>query len=50
MQNINFFIIMDCDEFISWLSEAMKKYGRKNPFDNKVIVIDEVHNFVGRIK
>jgi hypothetical protein len=30
-------------------TEAMQKYGRKNPFDNKIIVIDEAHNFVGRI-
>ena len=30
-------------------SEAMKKHGTKNPFDNKVIIVDEAHNLVGRI-
>lgn len=29
--------------------DALSNDGKINPFDNKVIVIDEVHNFVGRI-
>ena len=29
--------------------DALSNDGKQNPFDNKVIVIDEVHNFVGRI-
>lgn len=29
--------------------EDLTNYGKKNPFDNKVIIIDEAHNFVSRI-
>lgn len=29
--------------------EAIELEGTKNPFDNKVVIIDEVHNFVSRI-
>ena len=31
--------------------DALKnsKFGRKNPFDHKVVIIDEAHNFVSRI-
>ena len=28
---------------------AMRKTGQKNPFSHKVVIIDEVHNFISRI-
>ena len=30
-------------------NDAIENHGRSNPFDNKVIIIDEAHNFVSRI-
>ena len=30
-------------------NDAIESHGRSNPFDNKVIIIDEAHNFVSRI-
>ena len=29
--------------------EAVAEHGRSNPFDHKVVIIDEAHNFVSRI-
>lgn len=30
-------------------NQAMRTHGTRNPFDNHVVIIDEVHNFISRI-
>ena len=40
---------MRMDHLTKLEQEAEEEHGRSNPFDHKVVIIDEAHNFVSRI-
>ena len=40
---------MRLDHLTKLEQEAEEEHGRSNPFDHKVVIIDEAHNFVSRI-